>query len=159
MLFVSVCVLCVCFAGSTSGPPPGAVPTFSVTGLTQLTQVLRSTAPTADNLQTLAASAAGAAASVASSSSNSSFDATSSIDGLDAEQISLLGWSLRSQDSLSSTDDDDDEGAAMNAAEGLIGALDPSSPGAPAPGLDFFDFLVEQGAIKTASTSFPRMGE
>lgn len=138
------------------------MPTFSVTRLPELTQFLQETAPTAANLEAIAAAgeaaAAGAEALAASSRSSSSrtADALSSLDGVDPSSIDLLGWSLRSLGSMSSTDEDDDAAAA-----GILGGLplDPNTPGAPAPGLDFFDFLVEQGAIKTATTSFPRMGE
>lgn len=157
-----LCVLvCACSAGAANaGPPAGAVPTFSVTCLPELTQFLLDTAPSAANLEALAA-AGGAAAAAASSpdaSPSSSSDAMSSIDGLEPGSIALLGWSLRSgsMDSMSGTDSDDD---AVLLAGGVGVPLDPSSPGAPAPGLDFFDFLVEQGAVKTATTSFPRMGE
>lgn len=135
------------------------MPTFSVTCLPELSAVLRDTAPTAANLEALAAAgdaaqAAAAAAGAAASSSGSS--AVASIDGLEPESVALLGWSLRSGslDSISSVDSDD-EGAPFGSAV----PLDPNSPGAPAAGLDFFDFLVEQGAVRTATTSFPRMGE
>jgi SAM-dependent methyltransferase len=50
----------------------------------------------------------------------------------------LLGWPLR-------------------VAKGEV--LDAAAPGAPAPGLDFVDFLVEQGALQMATCSFPKMGE
>jgi len=139
-------------AGANSGPPAGAVPTFSVTRLPELTRFLKETAPTATNLEAFAA-AAGPATAADGDSSSSSAGALSSIEGLDAESVALLGWSLRSG-SLSSTDEDDD----AVAAGALQLPLDPNSPGAPALGLDFFDFLVETGAVKTATTSFPRMG-
>jgi hypothetical protein len=62
-----------------------------------------------------------------------------------------------SMDSMSGTDSDSDDAAVLAGGVGV--PLDPRSPGAPAPGLDFFDFLMEQGAVRTATTSFPRMGE
>jgi hypothetical protein len=61
--------------------------------------------------------------------------------------LGLLGWSLRSS---SESGSDDDEAASL--------WLDPTAPGSPAAGLDFVDWLVEAGALCTASTSFPRMG-
>lgn len=124
-----------------------------MTCLPELTQCLKDTAPTAANLEALAAAGDVTAAAAAGISSSSSSDVLSSIDGLQPEAVALLGWSLRSGslDSMSSTDED--EGAVM------LTPLDPNSPGAPAAGLDFFDVLVEQGAVKTATTSFPRMGE
>lgn len=154
LLLSAVRAACGCAAaGANSGPPAGAVPTFSVTRLPELTRFLKETAPTANNLEALAAAAEPATAADSGSSSSSGADALSSIEGLDAESVALLGWSLRSG-SLSSTDEDDD----AVAAGALQLPLDPNSPGAPALGLDFFDFLAETGAVKTATTSFPRMG-
>lgn len=162
--------MCPSLAGAANaGPPAGAVPTFSVTCLPDLTQFLLDTAPSAANLAALAAAgdaaastAAAAAAAAADSpvaSPSSSTDALSSIDGLEPGSIALLGWSLRSgsMDSMSGTDSDSDDAAVLAGGVGV--PLDPRSPGAPAPGLDFFDFLMEQGAVRTATTSFPRMGE
>lgn len=158
-----VCLLCLSVAGAAaSGPPAGAVPTFSVTRLPELTQVLKDTAPTAANMApmaaagtepTAAAAAAATAGSIASSSTSS--DALSSYDGLESGNVALLGWSLRSgsMDSMSSMSSGEEDSGVLEMP------LDPHSPGAPAAGLDFFDFLVDQGAVRTATTSFPRMGE
>jgi hypothetical protein len=153
------CLLSCCAGAAASGPPAGAVPTFSVTRLPELTQVLKNTAPTAANMAAMAAAeteptaAAATAGSIASSSTSN--DSLSSIDGLDPGSVALLGWSLRSgsMDSMSSMSSGEED-------SGVLGMpLDPHSPGAPAAGLDFFDFLVDQGAVQTATTSFPRMGE
>lgn len=125
------------------------MPTFSVRSLPELTRVLLDTAPSPPS------SLEAAADSSSSASSGSVGDALRSIEGLEADSIAMLGWPLRSLASTSSTDSDDDDAAAAFAAQLL---LDPCAPGAPAPGLDFFDALVELGAIQTATTSFPRMG-
>jgi hypothetical protein len=66
---------------------------------------------------------------------------------MDSSSLGLLGWSLQSS---SESESDDDEAAQL--------WLDPAAPGNPAAGLDFVDYLVEAGALCTASTSFPRMG-
>ncbi|KAF8065826.1 haloacid dehalogenase-like protein [Scenedesmus sp. PABB004] len=71
---------------------------------------------------------------------------------LDPSSLGLLGWSLRSE-SESESESDDDGGAA-----GLPPWLDPTTPGAPPPGLDFLDALVGAGHVTLASTSYPRMG-
>lgn len=118
--------------GSNIGPPAGAIPTFSVSSLVELRQFLQDTAPSSSGVQGLDLS----------SSSSSSIDSSS---------LGLLGWSLRSS---SESESDDDESAAAAA----MSWLDPTAPGNPAAGLDFVDYLVEAGALCTASTSFPRMG-
>uniref|UniRef100_A0A383VST6 Methyltransferase domain-containing protein n=1 Tax=Tetradesmus obliquus TaxID=3088 RepID=A0A383VST6_TETOB len=120
--------------GSNIGPPAGAIPTFSVSSLVELRQFLQDTAPSSSGVQGLDFS------SSSSSSSSSSIDNSS---------LGLLGWSLRS--SSESESDDDESAAAMS-------WLDPTAPGNPAAGLDFVDYLVDAGALCTASTSFPRMG-
>eukprot|EP00775_Hariotina_reticulata_P013404 gene13404-13532_t len=63
-------------------------------------------------------------------------------------------WGLQPGKLLMSCSDSDDESDG-GAAEPV---RDPSTPGAPAPGLDFVDWLVDNGALVTASCSFPRMG-
>lgn len=55
---------------------------------------------------------------------------------LDTSHLGFLGWPASAANQL----------------------LDPSTPGAPAQGLDFVDFLLDYGFIRTASCSFPRMG-
>eukprot|EP00878_Enallax_costatus_P040110 GHUV01046100.1.p1 GENE.GHUV01046100.1~~GHUV01046100.1.p1 ORF type:complete len:315 (+),score=113.05 GHUV01046100.1:3-947(+) len=117
--------------GSNLGPPAGAIPTFTVNSLTQLTDFLLRTAPVSD-IDT---------AAISSSSTVGSLDDSSS-------SLGLLGWSVRS--TMSESESDDDELGVL--------ILDPSAPGNPAPGLDFVDWLVQQGAITIASCSFPRMG-
>lgn len=113
----------------------GAIPTFSVNSLVQLRQFLVDTAPKSDvqGLETAAAAVAGASSSDGASDSSS---------------LGLLGWSLRS--STESESDDEEASAPL--------WLDPSVPGNPPAGLDFVDFLVHSGALRVASTSFPRMG-
>ena len=85
-------------------------------------------------LQKTAPGAAGAASDGIASSSSSQNQQQEH----EEKYRHLLGWPLRvSEDEV----------------------LDPAAPGAPAPGLDFVDFLTEQGALQMASCSFPKMGE
>lgn len=124
------------------GPPPGAIPTFSVNSLTQLQDFLLNTAPVS-NVEGLTADIRGQSNSGASGSD-------SSIDGMlssSNSRLGLLGWSVRS---VSESESDEEDAGLLY--------LDPTAPGSPAPGLDFVDFLIQQGAITTASCSFPRMG-
>lgn len=124
------------------GPPPGAIPTFSVNSLTQLRDFLLETAPVSDVDGVAVDSSSDSSSEANASCSTGSFDGVSS-----SNSLGLLGWSLRS---VSESESDGDD-------VGLL-ILDPSAPGSPAPGLDFVDFLIQQEAIRTASCSFPRMG-
>lgn len=66
-------------------------------------------------------------------------------DDTDDELEPLLGWRAR-------------VGGAEGAAAVAAALADPLAPGAPAPGLDFADYLIHMNAMCIASTSFPRMG-
>lgn len=121
-------------SSAAAAPPPGAVPTFAVRGLDELREKLLATAPGATNTDDNASS----------SSTNGS--------------LGLLGWSLSSE----SEDDEVAVGSAEGAAAGAALQrwwLDPTAPGAPAPGLDLVDALVDElHVLRCATTSFPRMG-
>ncbi|KAI8468343.1 MAG: HAD-like domain-containing protein [Monoraphidium minutum] len=67
-------------------------------------------------------------------------------DSTDDEDAPLLGWRARAA------------GAEDPAAVAAELAADPLQPGAPAPGLDFADYLIGMNALCIATTSFPRMG-
>ena len=120
-----LCSLCFCVAvagggnevgGNNTAPPPGAVPTFSVSSLTELRQFLLETAPGGGDTSMDASSS--------SSSSNGSEKVVGSVEELDSSRMQLLGWRLQS----SSESDDEHDSDAVDPVP------HPSSPGAPAPG-------------------------
>lgn len=113
---------------ASAGPPPGAVPTITVDGLLELNQILLETKP-------------------ADSSAEASEDGGFSDDETEGEKLrdALLGWRAR----VAGGEDPLTVAAAL---------MDPTQPGAPAPGMDFVDYLIDMSALCVASASFPRMG-